>query len=113
MKKTKATLKKKRKEYAIYSWLYLIVGIVFLSVGIYRYFFTDADLGTNLRFLQPVVIDGTLPLILGTLSFSLGTYRVIFGKGAFKMDMEILDEIKEMEEKEREKSRSYPTSYKN
>jgi uncharacterized membrane protein YiaA len=97
----------KYKEFIRLSWLFLTGGFIIFLIGIIRFVFFSPGLGINIKTQQPVVLNGSLLIILGLGFFLIGVYRVTNKNKAFQKEKENEEEIKEIEEKQRRKSMGY------
>ena len=90
----------KRKIFKNISLLFLFVGIILFMNGLYVKLFIRPMLGINISTMQPVMIDGTLRLILGLGSTIVGLYRLFFFKEVFQDEINIEREIEEEKKKQ-------------
>jgi len=95
-------VKKRYKNYILLGVGYNIFGIVAFVGGFVKYFWGTPSVGLTFHY-QPIVVDGTLAMVLGVGSLIVGTYRLIFGKKRFLEDR--IDEL--IYEIEKEEKTSY------
>ena len=77
----------KLKEYRRFSWGIAFGGIFFFVIGFLQFFFTEPKVGISLKFLQPIMIDGSLFLILGIVTSIVGVYRIYNEKKLFEEEI--------------------------
>jgi amino acid transporter len=86
----------KLKEFRKSSWGTLFFGFFFFVLGFLQFFFTEPKVGISLKFLQPLMLDGSLFLIIGLITTIAGVYRLRNEKKLF--EAEISTERKERED---------------
>ena len=97
----------KYREFVRLSWLLLIGGFILFSLGLTKFLFFSPGFGINLKTQQPVVLNGSLMIILGLVFFLGGIYRIRHKNKAFQNELKVEKEIKEIEEKQRKKTMGY------
>ena len=55
-----------------------------LVAGLFIYIFGTPQTGINLSTLQPVMMDGSKPILIGLMLLIIGGYRLIFKRKAFR-----------------------------
>lgn len=93
MSKNQKLLQKKRKEFGLMNALLLIIGSGLLIAGANRLFFGETEFVVNAFYLQPVVENGALQLLVGTVLIACLLYRVINRK-------KVVNQLLEMEAEE-------------
>jgi|UPI00035C9741 hypothetical protein len=79
MKKKSKKVKEKIKFKKLTQTIF-IIGLLFLLVGLYRFFLVSPLLGVNIRTNQPVITDGSFFIFVGILQIILSFYRIYFAK---------------------------------
>lgn len=97
----------KYKEFIRLTWLFIIGGFISFALGLTKFLFMSPRIGINLKTQHPVVLDGSLMIILGLIFFFLGIYRIKNKKKAFLDELITENKIKEIEEKKRKKTMGY------
>ena len=92
-------IKKRYRNYILLGIVLNVFGILVLVGGLVKFIWGTPTVGLTYHF-QPIVVDGSLAMLLGVGSLMAGTYRLIFGKKRFLEDKidELIYEI-EKEEK--------------
>ena len=70
----------RHKKYWLLSVASLVSGIILIILGMIQYIYGVPKEGINLATQQPVIIDGTQPMLFGFLLLMAGGYRIIFSK---------------------------------
>lgn len=90
-------IERKYKTFMFWGIIATVSGLTIICIGVFMYIFGEPQPGTNLSTLQPVIIDGSKPLLLGFTLLIIGCYRLIFKKNAFNKIREF-DSQNEIEE---------------
>ena len=64
--------KRKKLNPVLKSLIVFIIGLTLFFYGIYQYFFTQPYASLSIAFLQPVMVNGSLMLIIGS-GFIIGS----------------------------------------
>jgi hypothetical protein len=96
MAKQKTLMQKKYKNFILYSWLFLVLGVLLFGLGIVKYAFGQPEVGVNLSKLQPTISNGSILLILGLGFFFIGLYRLLTSAKSFNtlLEIEKIEQIK-------------------
>ncbi|WP_426430112.1 hypothetical protein ACPX19_11310 [Winogradskyella sp. HB-48] len=91
------------------SWIYTFGGFIALTYGSFRFIFIFPNTGINFKTLQPVVINGSVTIMVGFGFFVAGVYRLINKEKMFQDELQFEDEMKEKEKEDekRKKNRGY------
>ncbi len=98
---------KQYKDFNRFSWFILIGGFLAFILGLLKMFFSEPSIGINLKTQQPVIISGSILILVGIVFFVIGLYRVINKTKAFKNQIDIENELQDIEEKKRKKMMGY------
>jgi choline-glycine betaine transporter len=79
----KESVENKYKNFKIWGIVSTIAGILLMGIGSFMYILGVPQTGVNLATLQPVIIDGVKPFILGLVFLIIGVYRLINKRKAF------------------------------
>ena len=79
----KESIEDKYKNFRIWGIVSTIAGILLMVIGSFMYILGVPQTGVNLATLQPVIIDGVKPFVLGLVFVIIGVYRLINKRKAF------------------------------
>ena len=79
----KESIEDKYKNFRISGIVSTIAGILLMVIGSFMYILGVPQTGVNLATLQPVIIDGVKPFVLGLVFVIIGVYRLINKRKAF------------------------------
>ena len=79
----KESIEDKYKNFRIWGIVSTIAGILLMVIGSFMYILGVPQTGVNLATLQPVIIDGVQPFVLGLVFVIIGVYRLINKRKAF------------------------------
>lgn len=79
----KESIEDKYKNFRIWGIVSTIAGILLMGIGSFMYILGVPQTGVNLATLQPVIIDGVKPFVLGLVFLIIGVYRLINKRKAF------------------------------
>lgn len=79
----KESIEDKYKNFRIWGIVSTIAGILLMVIGSFMYLLGVPQTGVNLSTLQPVIIDGVKPFVLGLVFVIIGVYRLINKRKAF------------------------------
>ena len=80
---------KREKEYRQLTWFALIVGLMFLSTGVYRVFFKNIKIGSHYLSTEIKATNGSMFILVGVILTFSGIYRIIKKKKILKQLEEI------------------------
>ncbi len=86
------------KKFNMTSWFLMIGGLALFILGVYRKLYYPAEPGYNIGTQQPLMIDGTMRMIVGFGLLIIGLYRLVYRNKVFEDKLKIEREIKEEEE---------------
>ena len=92
MSEKQRLLRKIKTEYRWVNVVLLCIGGGLIILGVNRFIYGKIEFGVNARYLQPVVISGGLPLLVGTILLLCLVYRVIKRNNVMKQQLEIDEE---------------------
>ena len=90
----------KYKKFRLLTIAYLIGGIAVTAIGIIRYIYGTPLSGMNWRH-QPVVVDGSMIILLGAILLLMAGYKIVFRIKSFEEEkknqmQEYIDEYRKM-----------------
>lgn len=65
-------LKEIRKDYHIFLWLVIGIGLLLFVVGIIKFLFFQPEVAVNARYLQPNIDNGGVIFIAGAVLLACG-----------------------------------------